>query len=182
MKKYLVLLLISFLFISLSSDTFYTVKKGDTLYSLSRKYSISVNELLSINNLSSSTSIKIGQKLIIKKDQNISTTFYTVKRGDTLFSIAKSHSVNVNELKKVNNLWSSNIKIGQKLNIPGNSSTSTVVTNPRVIPKVVNNKYLWPHSGPREKLTGKLKGSQISGSIGDKIKSVSIGKVVWVAP
>ncbi len=51
-------------------------------------------------------------------DQNISTMVYTVKKGDTLYNIAKKYNVSVDEIKTLNNLSSNVLSIGQKLTIP----------------------------------------------------------------
>ncbi|MGJ7919433.1 LysM peptidoglycan-binding domain-containing protein [Neobacillus sp. LXY-4] len=106
----------------------YAVKKGDTLYSLSKKYQISVN-LLMVGNGLTSDKIKVGQQLLVPYEtpeihpkptvalDDISGT-YTVKKGDTLYSIAKKYHISVNELVKENNLRNEKILIGQKLSVP----------------------------------------------------------------
>ena len=98
-----------------TNDNYYIVKNGDSLYSIAKKYNVSVNELKEINNLPSNL-ISIGQELIlpIKSDKK---TYY-VKNGDTLYSIAKNYGVNVNELKSINNLKNDFLSIGQILIIP----------------------------------------------------------------
>ena len=107
------------------SDDFiiYKVSSGDTLYSIAKKYNLSVNDLMDYNNLSS-TNLKIGEQLLIPVtpyDENI----YTVKAGDSLYSIANKYGLSVNALKEYNNLTSNNLSIGQKLKIPNNSDTSS---------------------------------------------------------
>ena len=101
----------------------YIVKKGDTLYSIANNYNITVAELKKINNLANNT-ISIGQKLYIKNDTNENITdtedFYTVQKGDTLYSISKKFNISVDERKKINNLKSNTLSIGQKLNLNGN--------------------------------------------------------------
>ena len=95
----------------------YIVKSGDTLYSIANKYNISVNELKQFNNLTSNT-LSLNQELIIPSniEENI---IYTVKSGDTLYSIARNYNVSVNEIKTLNNLTSNALSIGQTLLIPG---------------------------------------------------------------
>ena len=88
----------------------YKVKKGDSLWSISRKYNVSIDELINTNNLTG-TNIKIDQELIIPTKNKI----YTVKKGDTLWSIAKENNLTVNELKELNNLTGNIISIGQQL-------------------------------------------------------------------
>jgi len=98
-------------------ENVYIVKSGDSLYSIARKYGISVDELKNVNNLTNDL-LSIGQKLVIPIVGNESVDIYVVKSGDSLYSIAKKYGVSVNELKKVNNLTSNLLSIGQKLVIP----------------------------------------------------------------
>lgn len=108
----------------------YTVKSGDTLYGIANKFGLTVNELKSINNLSTNL-LSIGQVLKIKKNDSINESesnnkTYTVKSGDTLYAISKKLNTSVDEIKKANNLTSNILKVGQVLKIP--SDTSKVYT------------------------------------------------------
>lgn len=95
----------------------YTVKSGDTLWSIAKKYNISVDELKKINNLSTN-SLTINQVLQLPVDENVTDVFtYTVKPGDTLYSIANKFDISVNELQSINNLSTSLLSIGQVLNV-----------------------------------------------------------------
>lgn len=93
----------------------YVVKNGDSLWSISKKYNVSVNDLKTANNLNSNM-LSIGQKLVIPKTSDYQT--YTVKSGDSLWKIAQNYDVNVNDLVKLNNLNSTVLSIGQTLLIP----------------------------------------------------------------
>lgn len=101
----------------------YTVKKGDSLYSIATKYDTTVNELINLNNLKS-TNLSIGQILRIpetytKEDEMVMPeyTSYTVKKGDNLYSIAKSYNIDVDTIIKDNSLSNTNLSIGQILKI-----------------------------------------------------------------
>lgn len=107
---------------STSTNT-YKVVKGDTLYSIARKFNTTVDELKALNNLTSNT-ISIGQ---ILKIPSSSTTTYTVVKGDTLYSIAKKFNTTVDKLKVLNNLGTNTISIGQVLKIPSSSATTYTV-------------------------------------------------------
>ena len=101
---------------------YYTVKSGDSLWSIANKYNTTVNELKSLNNLSSNI-LQVGQILVLPSstnDDNSGNT-YTVKLGDSLWSIANKYNTTVNELKSLNNLSSDVLQIGQVLNVPSNS-------------------------------------------------------------
>lgn len=89
---------------------FYEVKKGDTLYGIALMNNISVNDLMSYNNLTSSF-LQIGQVLKIPNK----TSVYTVVAGDTLYSIAKNNNMTVEEIKSLNNLDNNILYIGQNL-------------------------------------------------------------------
>jgi len=99
----------------------YTVKSGDSLYKISKKYNTTVNELVSLNNLSN-TALSIGQVLKVPTSSTENT--YTVKSGDSLYEIARTNNTTVNELISLNNLPSTLLSIGQVLKLP--SSTSSV--------------------------------------------------------
>ena len=101
--------------------TTYTVKSGDTLYSIAKKYNTTVNAITTLNNLTSNT-LSIGQTLKIPTfTQNVTEQTYTVKSGDTLYSIARKYNTAVSDLINRNNLKTSNLSIGQKLIIPNNN-------------------------------------------------------------
>lgn len=95
----------------------YVVKSGDSLYSISRKYGVSVDELMSVNNLKS-TVLSVGQVLKIPNSGEVTNAIYTVKKGDSLWSIAKNNKTTVDAIVKLNNLSNANLSIGQKLLLP----------------------------------------------------------------
>ena len=111
-----------------SQNISHIVEKGDTLYSLSKKYGVSVDELRSANAISGSD-LYAGQKLIIpakKADKRVTYESYTVKAGDTLYSIAKRSEITVDELRRLNSLDSSAVlKIGQNLKVPAQTATES---------------------------------------------------------
>ena len=101
--------------------TTYTVKSGDTLYSIAKKYNTTVNAITTLNNLTSNN-LSIGQTLKIPTStQNVTEQTYTVKSGDTLYSISRKYNTTVSELINRNNLKTSNLSIGQELIIPNNN-------------------------------------------------------------
>ena len=91
----------------------YIVQKGDSLYSISRKFNIPVNELIDINNLNNLT-LQINQELLVPKQDN---NTYIVEKGDTLWSIAKNNNISIDKLKELNNLTNNTISIGQTLKL-----------------------------------------------------------------
>ena len=100
----------------------YVVKKGDSLYSIAKRYNTTVKDITRLNNLTSN-SLTVGQLLIIAIDDNATSTpttykDYVVKKGDSLYSIANKNNITVDELKKINNLTSNMLSIGQVLKLP----------------------------------------------------------------
>ena len=89
----------------------YIVTKGDSLWGISKKYNIPINELIEINQLDNLT-LQIGQELIIPSSEK---DIYIVQKGDTLWSVAKKNGLSVEELKKLNNLTTNLLSVGQKL-------------------------------------------------------------------
>ena len=118
-------------YIPVSKDI-YIVQKGDTLWDIARKYGLSVYELKELNNLSTNL-LKIGQALKVKpmedeeettQDSTVNT--YTVQKGDNLYSIANKYDTSVEELKRINNLSTNIIQIGQVLKIPSKYREYTI--------------------------------------------------------
>lgn len=131
----------------LFAELTHTVQKGETLYSISKKYSTTVQSIADANKIDG-TDIKIGQKLVIpekngavqaktndpalkndskidsKTEKNIQT--YTVKKGDTWYAIARNFSVSVKQLYELNGTdEKSGLKVGQKIKIPAVSAFSS---------------------------------------------------------
>lgn len=115
------------------TGTTYVVKSGDSLWSIANRYNTTVNAIKNLNNLTSNN-LSIGQVLQIPTSTGgtSSTGTYTVKSGDSLWSIANRYNITVDALKSANNLTSNTLSIGQVLRIPtstgGTSSTGTTYT------------------------------------------------------
>jgi len=98
----------------------YKVKKGETLYAISKKFNVEIIDLKTWNNLSSNN-LKVGQEIVIKKqdkqvsDKSAEAKIYKVKKGETLYAISKKFNVKIIDLKTWNNLTSNELKIGQKI-------------------------------------------------------------------
>ena len=104
--------------------TTYTVKSGDNLYAIAKKYNTTASAIMILNNLPNSN-LQIGQKLKIpdstktpetsKPTTPNTNTTYTVKSGDNLYAIARKFNTTVDTIKMKNNLKTNNLQIGQKL-------------------------------------------------------------------
>ena len=228
-----------FLPISLFSQTSHTVVKGDTLYSIAKRYNTTVEEIRKKNGLADSSVVQIGKKLVIPTQSNSTATeknssnspvltaststsnsnstknstpseweSYTIKKGDTLFSLAKARGITLNELLAKNGLTQNQlIKLGQKIVVPKISSSATqtqvakaATSSEKKSTAIANNvnsiyntnstkgslvgttNLIWPTDGKVFSLTGKVKGVQIEAKKGSSVKSISSGTVVWAAP
>ena len=128
----------------MSDRSVHIVKSGENLGSIAKKYHISVNQLKTWNNLKKTT-IYPGQKLIVYSsgapmaqsgnskpvERSTEQKIHTVKSGENLSVIAKKYKCTVTDLKKWNNLKSTNLKIGQKLKVypPSGGSDSGSITH-----------------------------------------------------
>ncbi|MEB7974422.1 autolysin [Enterococcus faecalis] len=126
------------------TNTYYTVKSGDTLNKIAAQYGVSVANLRSWNGISGDL-IFVGQKLIVKKgasgntggsgnggsnnNQSGTNTYYTVKSGDTLNKIAAQYGVSVANLRSWNGISGDLIFVGQKLIVKKGASGNTGGSN-----------------------------------------------------
>lgn len=104
-----------------TTNNTYIVQKGDSLWSISRKYNVNVNDIKLANNLTNDI-LTIGQILTIPSVRNsedyIESNLYVVQKGDSLWSIANEFKVSINEIRMINNLSTDILNIGQTLIIP----------------------------------------------------------------
>ncbi len=101
----------------------HTIKRGETLSHIAQQYNTTVSRLRTLNNLSSKSIIRYGQKLRVKpgkaaKRTKPAPTYHIVKKGESLSSIAQQYNTTVSRLRTLNNLSSKNIiRYGQKLRV-----------------------------------------------------------------
>lgn len=121
-----------------ASTASYTVKSGDTLSGIASQYNTTVNQIISLNQLSNPNLIYVGQVLKLKNSQTTNSSSsssstaattagtYTVKAGDTLSAIASRYSTSSSTLASLNSLSNPNlIYVGQVLKVSANASTSS---------------------------------------------------------
>ncbi len=163
----------------------YIIKNGDTLYSISRKTGVSIDDILKLNNIKNSSEIKVGK--VIRLTDNLksnrlatqtgkgSRPEYKVKAGDTIYSISRKYNISVKEILSINNLKSSdNLRLGQRIKL---SNDKTVVSSS----KILSGKPLdicLPFSGSIEKFSSAhFNGIAILNDRKQEIKTVKSGVV-----
>lgn len=190
------------------ADTTHLVEKGETLYSISRKYQITVSELRAANGLGENDVLKFGQKLNIPSPdiENAATLnsasvssgssyssenleIYVAQKGDTYYGIARERGIKVAELFSLNNLGSdASLKAGQKLKVPAKASSSAQTVSldlkdadPRKFSSSKSSSGLvWPVKNPRiTYVNGKVSGVQLSAAKKEKIMNIMAGTVMY---
>lgn len=104
----------------------YTVRKGDNLANIARRFGTTAQEIARINNLRNKNRISIGQKLKVPSQDTSTpkTLSYTVRKGDTLWDIAKKFDTTPPKIAQANGIKRSNLlRPGQKLKIQSGTST-----------------------------------------------------------
>lgn len=97
-----------------TSSLSHTVQAGDTLYNIANRYGMIVSQLKA-SNQKTSNKIRLGEQLSVNGSASTSFKTHTVRKGDTLFNIAKRHRTTIDSLKAINRLRSNHIEIGQVL-------------------------------------------------------------------
>jgi len=131
-------------------DRRYTVARGDTLSGIARREGVPLSLLLSANGLDRSSTIYVGQTLLIPETEAAEDTAsvemehagseVTVRRGDTLSAIASRNGTTVNVLKSLNNLRRDTIYVGQKLRVPDTGTVPSDVSRPAPARPPVSNE------------------------------------------
>lgn len=148
MKKKIMLFAVLFAMIititavQVQAATTYNVKSGDTLWNISQKVGVPVKVIVNNNSINNPSNIYVGQKLIItitvnggQSSQPYGYTNYTVKSGDTLWTIANKFNTTIEKVVDLNNIdYPYYVYIGQVLKVPGTNNGNT---NP------VNSKYAY---------------------------------------
>ena len=107
-----------------SKTSLIEVGAGDTLYSISKKYQVSLHDLIKQNNLSPPYSLKNGTIINIPVQ-----TYHEVKAGDTIYGISRTYNMKINNLIEINDLKEPyNLKAGSKIKVTKPSESNTITT------------------------------------------------------
>ena len=180
-----------------NKDNLYNVRKGDNLFSISRRFNISIQELIKVNKIKEPYKIFPNQSILIPLNQ-----MHKVVKGETLYSISRYYETTVFTLAKYNNIKNvNNIKVGKELIIPKRSEKIKKIKKKKwdsnfKKKKIENNKnvilrekqtsnFIWPVKGKLLSKYGKSKegfyndGINIDSKKGTKVISSQAGKVIY---
>ena len=180
----------------------YTVRRGDTVYQISKKYNVRIRDIISVNQLAPPYRLQIGDKLQIRG--SVVPAKYTVRRGDTLYSISQKANVSVSVLARQNSIESPyRISVGQQLKLPQRyqiatkrrlkTARSTKKTKERrnyktpelKAPPRTSSRFMWPVQGKVISKFGKKKGGlyndglNIAAAAGSPVRAAENGVVAY---
>jgi lipoprotein YgeR len=181
-----------------AGETSYTIREGETLFSVAKRTQIPVDILSAYNGIDNASRLKAGSVIRFPSP-------YVVKKGDTLFAISRSFGVPLAKLLDLNGMSErGKIKVGLKIYLPLDHSggiaavqTADLIatrlppldnsgktpTSPDTLSQTaVSTEVMWPHTGHYEPLRGKITGLVFFGSEGDAVHSATSGEVKWVGP
>lgn len=145
-----------------AKPTKHVVKQGETLYSISRLYAVTVNDLVNWNNLGDAP-LKLGHELYIAEPQqqpsnspfsedaeevpatllSTSSAYHTVAAGETLYQLSKRYNITVDQLRAWNNLTDNNLKLGQELRIKAPAGAASPATSESTAPASNNSTTVY---------------------------------------
>jgi len=188
-----------------AQETTHTVGKGETIYSISRLYRVSPDELMKVNGIADPSKLQTGKKLVvpnvsfneteIKPAANTSRTVltnYRVKKGDTLYSIARNNNTDISTLLETNNFSKDHvIKADDVIKIPVKETVVIANNTPKAdtakntntaSPKKIDASVRWPINALGiDYMKGQL-GVIVNGTPGEPVKSIMAGKVISAGP
>jgi LysM repeat protein len=198
--KPLVLLVIMFGLSShsvVAQDMIHTVVKGETVYSISRLYKVSQEELMRRNGIADASKLQLGMRLTVPSGSvsptAVTTTTttaayseYTVAKNDTLYSIARTRGVMLQALRDINGFSKNHVlKVGEKIKIP---ASAVVVAKPtpkntvQATPRKVDPSIRWPVAAREILYMNSNAGVLVSGKESESVKSLTGGTVVYASP
>lgn len=98
----------------------HVVKDGENLYAISRRYQVGISDLLRWNNLDEKSKVKVGQKVRVRPgvpETPNPGNFYTVRKGDTLWDIARRYGISVQQIMDWNSLTDGKVKPGARIKV-----------------------------------------------------------------
>ena len=169
-------------------DVIHVMVQGDTLYSLARRYGVSLEEILKKNSIADPSGLSVGTRLLIPGDEAPEASeLYTVRKGDTYYGIAREHSIDVDSLLSMNSRAANRVlRVGETLVVSGTGKNPEpeITARPAQYAAAarVSNVPWWPVAGYKQPLNGKLVGVAIEADPLSYVHAVAGGNVVWTGP
>lgn len=186
-----------------AQNTSHSVMRGETIYSIARQYSVSVESLVKANEITDPSNVRVGTLLVIPAQtasvSPLAVGYHTVMSGETYFGIARKYNISVETLLALNERTSNTVlRVNEQLTVaalpsqpspPQTSSPTPPVISPPVpnpiteqpVALITSGTVSWPVSGGEMRLhTGKQGGVQIHTSGESRVQSVASGVVVYV--
>lgn len=169
----------------------YTVKEGDSLWSIANSFNLDINTLFGCNTMKDPNYLRVGAELRIPNQDGI---FYKVAKGDTLDKIASKHGTQVESIMKANSMGSQSLQAGAEIFLPGAKPVTTVYSllgDPSYKgTKNLSKSFGWPITGgissgygwrrhPFTKRRDFHTGIDIKGPTGRTIRASKAGRVVY---
>ena len=168
---------------SFAEDIVHIVERGDTIFSISRKYNVSQEELMRYNALADASKLQAGMhlkippKITAPSGNTKANTEYQVKRNDTLYSIARTNGITLQALCDINNFPKDRkLKTGEKIKIP--VAVSIISNNKQTQPSNVQ----WPVPAKEVSYLSTSLGVLVTGEESASVKSLCKGTVVYASP
>ncbi len=168
----------------------HTIRAGETIYAISRTYSVPASDVLRFNEIDDPSAVPEGKEIVIPG-------VVSIARGDTLYGLSRRFDVSLTELLEANDLdEAATVRVGQKIRIPGSYAERSVAEGDRGIGEDSGRRDTtstdlsanadeapkWPHDGARRPRNGRVPGIAIKASTGDEIQSIASGRVSFVGP
>jgi len=192
-----------------ADDMIHVVGKGDTIYSLSRFYQVTADELMKANGITDPSKLSVGQRLVIPVSVSASSSDvstlpggassglplvnYKAVKGDTLYSIARTNGITLQRLQEINGFSSSHVlKVGDVIKVPSAAlrEPTAAIAKPSVTDTIPSSRTVpggiyalrWPVL-PKTitYMTGQM-GVVVEGEQFESVKSLTQGSVVSAGP
>jgi len=175
-----------------ADDLVHVVGKGETIYSISRLYKVTADDLMKANNISDPSKLQAGSRLKIpspaanvpvttpavrQTTSPVNVTSYRVVRGDTLYSIARANGITLQELQELNKFPANHLlKTGDIIKVPVRAPAAAARTASGLF------SLRWPVS-PKDitYMTGQM-GVVVEGEYAEPVKSLTQGNVISAGP
>lgn len=152
-----------------------TVRKGDTLYSISRYYNVPIRDLVEANGLTPPYTLAIGRVLKMP-----GTRYHTVAKGDTLYSISKKYDVDLRSLSRINKLSEPyTLTIGQRLVLPGSLSDTETASYKAAAKKTTPIRWSWKSSSSTSKTKTVKSSRKVSTTKAKPVSKYRKTKFLW---